>query len=64
MTLDDATIARIADRASADPRSVIRRLAGLPVKGRAGARIDAAIREWRSGTPVLERTFPPVLAVG
>jgi hypothetical protein len=43
--IDDVTVARIADRASADPRSVVRRLAGLPVRGRAGARIDAALAE-------------------
>lgn len=44
-SLDDAAIARIAERASVDTRSVIRRLAGLPVRGKAGARIDAAIQE-------------------
>ena len=48
--ITDDDIDRIADRASADRRSVIRRLAGLPVKGRAGARIDAALAEFRSNT--------------
>lgn len=60
--LDDATIARIADRASCDPRSVVRRLAGLPVKGRAGARIDAAIAEWRGGGMMALADAPRVRA--
>lgn len=45
LSLDDAAVARLAERAAADPRSVLRRLAGLRVRGRVGARIDAAIEE-------------------
>jgi hypothetical protein len=57
-SIDDAAIARIADRASVDPRTVIRRLAGLPVRGRAGARVDAALAEYRSSGPSLETGAP------
>jgi hypothetical protein len=41
--IDDAFVDRVSREADADRRSVTRRLAGLPVKGRAGRRIDAAI---------------------
>ena len=41
--IDDVTVNRIADDAGVDPRSVVRRLAGLPVRGRAGQRIDRAL---------------------
>ena len=41
--IDDELIERIARDADADPRSVVRRLAGLPVRGRAGRRIDGVI---------------------
>lgn len=47
-SIDDATVRALADRACVDARSVVRRLAGLPVRGRAGARIDAALEEWRT----------------
>ena len=39
----DDLVARIADDLGVDPRTIIRRLAGLPVRGRCGARIDAAL---------------------
>jgi hypothetical protein len=38
-------VAEIAAEAVVDPRSVIKRLAGLPVEGRAGRRVDAALAE-------------------
>jgi hypothetical protein len=41
--IDDTVVAALAEEADADPRSVVRRLAGLKVRGRAGRRIDAAI---------------------
>ncbi len=41
--LTDQTISTIAAEADTDPRSVLRRLAGLPVKGRAGARVARVI---------------------
>lgn len=41
--LDEATVRDIARKADVDERSVIKRLAGLPVKGRAGARIEAVL---------------------
>jgi hypothetical protein len=44
-SISDRTVQAIADRADVDPRSVVRRLAGLPVRGRTGARIDRVIRE-------------------
>ena len=44
---DDAFVQAVAKDADVDPRSVIRRLAGLPVAGRAGRRIDAAIARRR-----------------
>jgi hypothetical protein len=37
-------VTQLADAAGAHRCSVMRRLLGLPVKGRAGARVDAAIR--------------------
>lgn len=43
--LDDRLVSRIAKRACADRRSVIRRIAGLPVRGRVAERIDRAIRD-------------------
>jgi hypothetical protein len=45
--IDDKVIEQLAERASADRRSVIRRLAGLPVRGKAGERIDRALAETR-----------------
>lgn len=43
MAIDDDLVADIAREARADERSVLRRLAGLHVRGRAGERIDAAL---------------------
>jgi len=43
MAIDDDLVADIAKEAHADERSVLRRLAGLHVRGRAGERIDAAL---------------------
>jgi hypothetical protein len=40
-----ALVAKIADEADADARSVTKRLAGLPVAGRAGRRIDAVLKQ-------------------
>ena len=40
---DDVTVARIAAETDTDPRTVIRRIAGLPVVGRPGARIDRVL---------------------
>jgi hypothetical protein len=42
--VDDALVAAVARDADVDERSVIRRLAGLPVRGRAGRRIDRALQ--------------------
>jgi len=47
----DAFVADVARAADADIRSVVRRLAGLPVRGRAGRRIDAVIAKRRSSAP-------------
>jgi len=44
LSITDQTVQTIAERAAADPRSVVRRLAGLPVRGRAGARIDRELQ--------------------
>ena len=41
--VDDALVDRVAQEADTDRRSVIRRLAGLPVRGRAGRRIDQVL---------------------
>lgn len=41
--IDDAAVEAIAREADVDARTVVRRLAGLPVRGRPGRRIDAAI---------------------
>ena len=43
----DADVDRIAEEALADRRTVIRRLAGLPVRGRVQARIDRAMAKVR-----------------
>ncbi len=42
-SVSDATIRAIAREASADERSVLRRLVGLPVRGLARGRIDRVI---------------------
>lgn len=39
-TIDDNTIRDVVESASAHERSVYRRLLGLPVRGRAGDRVD------------------------
>ena len=41
----DEVVGEIAKLADVDARSVVRRLAGLPVRGRVGARIDRVIAE-------------------
>lgn len=43
--VDDRIVEIIASKADVDERSVIRRLAGLPVRGRVGNRIDRAIAD-------------------
>lgn len=40
----DADVARLASSLGVDRRSVVRRLAGLPVRGASGSRIDEALR--------------------
>lgn len=45
--VDDNFVAEVATETDTDHRSVVRRLAGLPVKGRAGRRIDAALARRR-----------------
>lgn len=42
-SLDDSAVDAIAKEASAHPHSVVRRLAGLPVRGLAGQRIDCEL---------------------
>lgn len=42
---DDAFVDRIAKAAIADKKTVIRLLAGLPVRGKVGERIQAAIEK-------------------
>lgn len=44
-TRDDAFVERIAKLAIADKKTVIRVLAGLPVRGRVEERIQAAIKK-------------------
>lgn len=44
-TRDDAFVDRIAKAAIADKKTVIRVLAGLPVRGKVGERIQAAIEK-------------------
>jgi hypothetical protein len=45
MQLTDELLRELTDKASASPTSVMRRLLGLPVKGRTGERIDAVLSE-------------------
>ncbi len=47
-TFEDRDVAALAELASVDRRSVVRKLAGLPVKGLAGRRIERAIAEYRT----------------
>lgn len=42
--ITDADVDAIASASYADRRTVLRRLVGLPVRGRAAERVDAAIR--------------------
>jgi hypothetical protein len=41
--IDDELVDSIAEEADVDARSVVRRLAGLPVRGRIGRRIDLVL---------------------
>lgn len=41
--ITDAMITELATEADVDERTVLRRLAGLPVRGRPGRRVDAAL---------------------
>ena len=43
MQLTDELLRELTDKASASPTSVMRRLLGLPVKGRTGERVDAVL---------------------
>jgi hypothetical protein len=43
--IDDAAVALLAEQLEVDKRTIVRRLAGLPVRGRVGARIDRALAE-------------------
>ncbi len=53
-SLNDETVDTIAREASVDPRTVVRVLAGLPVRGLAGERAVAAVDRFRDaqGTKV------------
>lgn len=55
--ITDTTVHELAAEADADERSVIRWLAGLPVRGRAGRRIVAAAA--RLGLDVRADSNPP-----
>lgn len=46
--ITDDDVRRIADAADVDPRTVHRALVGLPVKGRVGVRIAAAIKAFNA----------------
>ncbi len=41
--LDEETVKQMADEAAVDERTLLKRLAGLPVRGRAGQRIDTVL---------------------
>jgi hypothetical protein len=43
LTLTNELVTEVAAEADTDERSVVKRLAGLPVRGRAGPRIDRAL---------------------
>jgi hypothetical protein len=43
LAIDDDTLEQVARESETDHRSVLRRIAGLPVKGRAGLRIDRVL---------------------
>ncbi|HEY1695815.1 MAG TPA: hypothetical protein VGG39_26790 [Polyangiaceae bacterium] len=45
--VDDELIEQIAREADVDRRSVVRRLAGLPVKGKPGRRVDEILLRLR-----------------
>lgn len=46
--LTDQVVAVLANRAEVDPKTVVRALAGLPVRGRAGVRVARTIAAWRA----------------
>jgi len=48
-SITDADVALMAADADVATKSIIRRLAGLTVRGRSGARADRAIARWRAG---------------
>ena len=45
--ITDEAIVQIAESAGASELTVMRRLLGLPVRGRVGLRVDEAIANWR-----------------
>jgi hypothetical protein len=49
--IDDSVVADIAREADVDERTVIRRLAGLPVRGRPGRRIDRVLHARMAAVP-------------
>jgi len=57
-TLTDRDVETLAREADVDPRTVVRRLAGLPVRGRVGVRVDRAIAA-RLGDHAEDSNPPP-----
>jgi hypothetical protein len=49
--IDDTVVADLAREADVDERTVIRRLAGLRVRGRAGRRVDRVLQARMAATP-------------
>lgn len=47
-TITDEVVAAIAHRADVHPKTVVRALAGLPVRGRAGVRVARTIAAWKA----------------
>jgi hypothetical protein len=57
--LTDADVRDIARDAVSDVRTVLRRIAGLPVRGAVGVRIDRELARRRESTP---HALPPMRA--
>lgn len=55
--LTDEIVGVLANRADVDARTMVRGLAGLPVKGRAGVRVARVIAAWRRFRAEAASTF-------
>ena len=57
--VDDALVQEVVETTGAHERTVLRRLAGLPVRGAAGRAVDAALRARGFERPTQSDSDPP-----